>query len=336
MILSRDGVRPQPGRVRRPTPVGTAGAYSFPLSVPGPGTAARGRGDLGISAADLPAARRAAQHDAPPAGRRARAAASRWPCLWASEAVIYSRYGYGRAMWHADLTLRRGEGTLARAWSRLTRPAPAAGRTGGGADRAGQGLRRRAAVAPGPDRAERSLVAADVHDPADSRQGATPLHCLLAEDDSGPRGYALYRGQPDWDRETSLPDAVLTVRELVATDPAASAAMWTDLLSRDLTSGVPRPGPPGGRPAAVPAERSAPGPGAAEGRAVGADHGRAWRAGRAAVLQRGGRGDRGAGRAAAGECRAVAAGHVGPGAARTGMGRRASLLVRPRLTWSSR
>src|SRR5260370_6934041 len=34
--------------------------------------------------------------------------------LWASESVIYSRYGYGRAMWHADLTLYRGEGTLAR------------------------------------------------------------------------------------------------------------------------------------------------------------------------------------------------------------------------------
>jgi predicted acetyltransferase len=29
---------------------------------------------------------------------------------------------------------------------------------------------------------------------------------------------------------------VLTVRELMATDPAASAALWTDLLSRDLTT----------------------------------------------------------------------------------------------------
>ena len=34
--------------------------------------------------------------------------------LWASESVIYPRYGYGRAMWHADFTLYRGEGALAR------------------------------------------------------------------------------------------------------------------------------------------------------------------------------------------------------------------------------
>jgi predicted acetyltransferase len=34
--------------------------------------------------------------------------------LWASESVIYSRYGYGRAMWHVDFTLYRGEGTLAK------------------------------------------------------------------------------------------------------------------------------------------------------------------------------------------------------------------------------
>src|SRR6201984_1799856 len=33
--------------------------------------------------------------------------------LWASEAVIYGRYGYGRASWHLDLTLHRGEGGLA-------------------------------------------------------------------------------------------------------------------------------------------------------------------------------------------------------------------------------
>src|SRR6266496_2918051 len=30
--------------------------------------------------------------------------------LWASEAVIYGRYDYGRASWHLDFTLRRGAG----------------------------------------------------------------------------------------------------------------------------------------------------------------------------------------------------------------------------------
>src|SRR5579862_4469412 len=32
--------------------------------------------------------------------------------LWASESVIYPRYGYGRSMWHTDFTLHRGEGAL--------------------------------------------------------------------------------------------------------------------------------------------------------------------------------------------------------------------------------
>ena len=34
--------------------------------------------------------------------------------LWASESVIYPRYGYGRASWYLGFTLRRGEGTLVR------------------------------------------------------------------------------------------------------------------------------------------------------------------------------------------------------------------------------
>jgi predicted acetyltransferase len=75
-----------------------------------------------------------------------------------------------------------------------------------------------------------------VFDPADERQGASPLHCLLAEDHGGPRGYALYSGLNSWDGETSLPDGVLIVRELVSADPAASAALWADLLGRDLTT----------------------------------------------------------------------------------------------------
>jgi predicted acetyltransferase len=62
------------------------------------------------------------------------------------------------------------------------------------------------------------------------------VRCLLAEDDSGPRGYALYSALRPSDPEPFLPSTVLTVRELMAVDPAASAALWTNLLSRDLTS----------------------------------------------------------------------------------------------------
>ena len=73
-----------------------------------------------------------------------------------------------------------------------------------------------------------------IFDPAEQRHGASPLRCLLAEDASGPRGYALYTGVDTW--AGFLPENVLTVRELMAADPAASAELCTDLLSRDLTT----------------------------------------------------------------------------------------------------
>jgi predicted acetyltransferase len=162
--------------------------------------------------------------------------------LWASESVIYPRFGYGRAMWHADFTLYRGEGTLART-APVAGTAPADG-----------GLRLRLVdpVAAIPELAKvydavlpsrpgfiartESWWQRTVYDPADRRQGTSPLHCVLAEDDGGPRGYALYSAVNHWDSDTSLPDSTLNVREMVATDAEASAALAADLLSRDLTT----------------------------------------------------------------------------------------------------
>ncbi len=158
--------------------------------------------------------------------------------LWASEAVIYPRYGYGRSMWHTDFTLHRGEGALT---------ASASGASGDGRMR----LRITEPVAALPELAKvydavlpsrPGFIARNetwwgraIYDPADSRRGASPLHCLLAEDQGGPRGYALYSGQSQWD-EVSLPGGVLRVREMIADGPAAGAALWADLFSRDLTA----------------------------------------------------------------------------------------------------
>src|SRR6478672_8617738 len=160
--------------------------------------------------------------------------------LWASEAVIYGRYGYGRASWHLDFTLHRGEGGLA-----------STGSAGPGSS-AGDGLRLRIvepeaalpelakvydavlASRPGMFGRNDAWWRSTIFDPAERRHGASPLRCLLAEDASGPRGYALYAGVDTW--TGFLPENVLTVRELMAADPAASAALCTDLLSRDLTT----------------------------------------------------------------------------------------------------
>jgi predicted acetyltransferase len=75
-------------------------------------------------------------------------------------------------------------------------------------------------------------------DPAEERAGASPLRCLLAADGDGVRGYALYRSTPRWEEGTVLPDGVIGVWELIAADPAAGAALWRDLLSRDLVGSV--------------------------------------------------------------------------------------------------
>ncbi len=215
-------------------PVGIAAAYSFRLSVPGRELLPA----AGVSmVAVLPSHRRRGVLSSLMRRQLAdvRGRGEPLAVLWASEAPIYPRYGYGRASWHASFSLRRGEGALV-----------AAARTG-------DGLRLRLAdpAAAVPELAkvydavllERPGFFArteawwqrETHDPASERQDASPLRCVLAEDHGGPRGYALYSAENRWD-DSFLPDSVLTVRELIAADSAAGAALWADLLSRDLTT----------------------------------------------------------------------------------------------------
>src|SRR5437899_1883630 len=216
------------------TPVGVTMCYSFRLSVPGQEMLPA----AGVTfVAVLPTHRRRGVLRSLMLRQLAdvRDRGEPLAILWASEAVIYGRYGYGRASWHLGFTLRRGEG-------RLT----------GTAASAGDGLRLRIAepeaalpelakvydavlsTRPGMFGRNDAWWRSAIYDPAEQRQGAGPLRCLLAEDASGPRGYALYAGVDTW--ADFLPENVLTVRELMAADQAASAALCADLLSRDLTT----------------------------------------------------------------------------------------------------
>jgi predicted acetyltransferase len=70
-----------------------------------------------------------------------------------------------------------------------------------------------------------------------SSGGMSPLKCLLAENDTDPRGYALYQTKAGWD-DDGLPFGSLSVHELIAVDGDATAALWTDLLTRDLIGEV--------------------------------------------------------------------------------------------------
>jgi predicted acetyltransferase len=220
--------------------VGTAAAYSFQLTVPGGIADAAGVTFVSV----LPSHRRRGilsammRHELADIAGRGEAIAA----LFASESGIYGRYGYGCASGQLRLTIRRGEGALSPA---------AAGR--GGPNRSSVRLR---AVPPADLRPELAkvydsaaprrpgMMARDerwwqsvLADPESARRGMSSLRCLLADDDSGPRGYALYRTKPDW-AEDGLPFGSLSVRELIAADPAVTAALWTDLLTRDLIGEV--------------------------------------------------------------------------------------------------
>ena len=214
--------------------VGTAGVYTYQLSVPGHRTLPAA-GVTWVSV--LPSHRRRGVLSSLMRQQLddVRDRGEPLAVLWASESVIYPRYGYGRSMWHTDFTLHRGEGTLANAFLgdggmrlRITSPEAALPELAKVYDAV---LPSR----PGFIARNETWWGRAIYDPADSRRGASPLHCLLAEDQSGPRGYALYSGQSQWD-EASLPGGVLRVREMIADGPAAGAALWTDLLSRDLTT----------------------------------------------------------------------------------------------------
>ena len=216
--------------------VGTASAYSFRLTVPGGAVDAAGVSLVSV----LPSHRRRGiltdmmRYEITDAARRGEAIA----ILYASESGIYGQFGFGPATWHQRVQIRRGDGRL----------------TVGAAAAASSQLSLRL-VDPAEVRSDLAKVFATVlptrpgmlarsdawwdlllSDGPTRRDGMSPLHCLLAEDASGARGYALYRTKGSW--TDGLPDGAIRVRELTAVDPAATAALWTDLFGRDLVGEV--------------------------------------------------------------------------------------------------
>ena len=227
--------------------VATASAYSFTMAVPGALAEVAGVTAVAV----LPSHRRRGilsdlmlrqLTDLKESGEAVAA-------LFASESAIYGRYGYGAASAQLRFTIRRGE-------AQLTRPQASRSGLGSGSGLSpADGLRLRIADAHQP-RAELAAVYETIlpgrpgmyarderwwesllSDPEHARHGASPLRCVIAEDDAGPRGYALYSVQPEWG-DDGIPAGVLNIRELLANGPEAFAAIWGDLLTRDLISEV--------------------------------------------------------------------------------------------------
>ncbi len=217
--------------------VGTTLAFSFGMTVPG-GEIVSTAGISGVSV--LPTCRRRGilsslmrkQLDDIAAGNEPLAA------LFASESVIYGRYGYGMAAPECNFRFHRGDGQL-RPLPAGTLPAPAL-RLADPNEALGEMKAVYEALRPTrPGMLTRHDGWWDVHlaDPEFMREGTSPQACVIAEDPSGPRGYALYAAKPEWGSD-GIPAQVLMLHDLYWTDPSACAALWADLLSRDLVGEV--------------------------------------------------------------------------------------------------
>lgn len=218
--------------------VGTSCAFTFRLSVPG-GQAACG----GVSfVAVLPTHRRRGIMSAMLRHLLTDIAARGEPvaALFASEPEIYGRFGFGCASEDLRLTIPRGDGRLippapgpaGQPAPRLRFAEPEQVRDGLAAVYATVAARRPGLVAR-DDRWWQARIA----DPQWARNGSAPTRWVVAEDDSGLRGYASYSVQPEWSPD-GIPASQLRVIELMAVDPGATAALWTDLLTRDLVGEV--------------------------------------------------------------------------------------------------
>jgi predicted acetyltransferase len=222
--------------------VGTATAYTFRLTVPGGSADAAGISMVSV----LPSHRRRGiltdmmRHEIMDSRGRGEAIA----ILFASESGIYSRFGFGLAAWQQRLRIGRGDGRLAVGSAAAESKQPGL-RFGAPAEVRTDLAKLFDAAVPGrPGMLARNDAWWDVllSDHPTRRGGMSPLRCVVAEDDGGPRGYSLYRTQPSW--TDGLADGTIRLNELIALDPAAAAALWGDLFSRDLVGEVVAPSRP--------------------------------------------------------------------------------------------
>ncbi|MCK7626780.1 GNAT family N-acetyltransferase [Streptomyces sp. RS10V-4] len=214
--------------------VGTAGSFSFSLTVPG-GAAVPAAGVTLVGV--VPTHRRRGvlrslmRHQLDGVRERGEPLA----VLTASEPAIYGRFGYGPATWE----LRMAVDTVRLAAPELP-----------GADGVRLRLADPVAALPECERVYAALVPGrpgmlarrpgwerrGVLDPEGERDGAGRLQCVLAEVDGEVRGYARYAVKGDWDH--TGPCGTVRLRHLDALDPVVHAALWRYLFGIDLTSSV--------------------------------------------------------------------------------------------------
>ncbi|MEV4249242.1 GNAT family N-acetyltransferase [Streptosporangium canum] len=157
--------------------------------------------------------------------------------LYASEAAIYGRFGYGRAADNLFFNItKRGPALAGHAPAdpalrlRVVTPAEA---------RSVFEKVFEAVLDSRPGLYARTAARWDavLSDHEADQGGAGPLRAVVVEDDGGPRGYALFRIKSNFTQH-DVPDGELRLKELFGLDPAAYALLWRHVLERDLVTRV--------------------------------------------------------------------------------------------------
>jgi predicted acetyltransferase len=205
--------------------VGTAGTYSFELSLPGRPPAPCAGVTLVSVRADhrrRGVLRRLMAHLLDDADDRGEPFAA----LWASESPIYGRFGFGAAVPTASFELDR-------AHARFRADGPVVEVELVDAEEAAarfpaiyETARRTRPVLFG--RSE-GWWRRELEDPPEGREGAGEKRFAVL----GDRGYAIHRLRAAWD--DGVPTGTVEIHDLVATDPEAAAAMWRFAVDTDLS-----------------------------------------------------------------------------------------------------
>src|SRR5919202_2429947 len=210
--------------------VGTAGVYTRALTVPGGPVPAACVTAVGV----LPTHRRRGlltrmmRRQLEDVHARGEALAA----LWASEPAIYGRFGYGLAARSTELSVRTPAAVAAPVEGVTTVVAPA------------DAIAR---IAPLYDAVRRERPGhldrtpawweKRIHFPEYRRDGAGTLRAAVHAAPGGAvDAYALYAVKPVWGPDG--PEGEVVVREVMAADPAGTAAIWAYLLGLDLTRRV--------------------------------------------------------------------------------------------------
>jgi predicted acetyltransferase len=154
--------------------------------------------------------------------------------LYASEAPIYGRFGYGLATYQAAVEIERSHaafGTKVAGGGRLSMvDVPTAVRAFA---RVWDRARPNQPGMLGQDERWIRILLADLEL---HREGASPHYRVLYQTDDSPSGFAIYRLKLDWD--ASGPNGTLLLQMLVAATSDAYAALWRHVLDVDLMARV--------------------------------------------------------------------------------------------------